>query len=112
MRPFVTRLRGERRHKASTTGPKVGRRVLTPPPKVRTSEHSGRVAPRRDRSAPRSREVPKGSRHVRNSVSSLIENFAKVMSKRDTKVALRGQPRGVSSDHVYSRAFGDAFYQT
>ena len=42
-----------------------------------------------------------------------IENFAKVKSKRDTKVALRGQvPRGVSSDHVYSQAFRDAFNRT
>ncbi len=45
---------------------------------ARTLEHSGRGAPRRDRSNPRSREIPKGSRHVRNSVSSSIENFAKV----------------------------------
>ena len=34
-------------------------------------------------------------------------------TKRDTKVALRGQvPRGVSSDHVLSRAFGDALLVT
>ena len=32
--------------------------------------------------------------------------------KRDTKVALRGQLRGVSSDHVCNRAFGDASLET
>ena len=38
------------------------------------------------------------------------ENFAKVeIKKRDTRVALRGYPRGVSSHHVFYRAFGDAY---
>ena len=31
--------------------------------------------------------------------------------KRSTKVALRGYPRGVSSNHVLLRAFGDALHR-
>ena len=34
------------------------------------------------------------------------------VKRLDTKVALRGNPRGVSSHHVFSRAFGDAFNGT
>ena len=61
----------------------------------------------------RRREIPKGSRYVRNSVLSLPRKLRQSKSKRDTKVALRGQiPRGVSSHHVYSRVFGDAFSVT
>jgi len=38
---------------------------------------------------------------------SEIANFQ--VEKRNTKVALRGNPRGVSSNHVFQRAFGDAY---
>ena len=31
--------------------------------------------------------------------------------KAEYGVALRGYPRGVSSDHVLSRAFGDAYFR-
>ena len=85
---------------------------------ARTSEHwenghlarSGRVERRRD-------EEPGNPERILATYATayyrLIQNFAKVKTKRDTKVALRGQvPRGVSSDHVLSWAFGDALYQT
>ena len=41
---------------------------------------------------------------------TLREEIAKFqLAKRNTKVALRGNPRGVSSHHVLRRAFGDAY---
>ena len=44
---------------------------------------------------------------------ALSKTSPKLNYRHDTKVALRGQvPRGVSSDHVCNRAFGDAFDRT
>ena len=41
-----------------------------------------------------------------------VETSPKLNYKRDTKVALRGNPRGVSSNHVCKQAFGDASTET
>ena len=60
----------------------------------------------------RSREIPKGSRHVRNSVLSLDVKLRQSKSKRDTKLRYVDIARGVSFDHVYSQAFGDVSHQT
>ena len=71
---------------------------------------------RDDPIAPLQSEGPGNPERILARTQQRIELNAKLRqskSKRDTKVALRGQvPRGVSSDHVYSRAFGDALHET
>ena len=73
---------------------------------------------------PGSRGVPKGSRHILRSRASsegvtyatayfsLQEEIANFRNRAKYEVALHGYPRGVSSDHVLFRAFGDAFLET
>ncbi len=62
---------------------------------------------------PRSRGIPKGPGTYATAYTCFNGNFAKVKDKAVYEVALRGQvPRGVSSDHVLSKAFGDAPVRT
>ena len=50
---------------------------------------------------------PCSVRNTAYDASCEIANFQ--VEKRNTRVALRGNPRGVSSHHVFQRAFGDAY---
>lgn len=56
----------------------------------------------------------KGPQGVRDSVFSLDVKLRQSFkdNKRDTKSRCAAKPRGVSSLHVYYRAFGDALHQT
>jgi len=71
---------------------------------------------RDDLIAPLQSEEPGNPKRIPARTQQRIELAGKLRqskTKRDTKVALRGQvPRGVSSDHVLSQAFGDAFPET
>ena len=83
-----------RRSGGQNLGSLVGRRVLTPPLPRGVAESQ------KDRST------------YAIAYNALNRNRQFQVVKRSTEVALRGNPRGVSSHHVLLRAFGDALFKT
>ena len=58
---------------------------------------------------PRSRGIPKGSRHVRESAyDAYSETSPKIQAKRNTVIALREKSRGVFHHSCLAKVFGDA----
>ena len=86
----------------------VGRVILNAPPKPRPE-------PREVVQTGRRNEEPGNPERIPARTQQRIVACWKTSPKYDKaryEVALRGQiPRGVSSNHVLSRAFGDAFQQ-
>ena len=80
---------------------------------ARTSDTGRAVAPRPPLQAEEPENPERTPATYATAYDALNRNRQFQVVKRNTKVALRGQvPRGVSSDHVCNRAFGDAFDRT